>query len=464
MSRKERDHLGELELPDEVYYGIQTLRAVHNFPVSGLRSPPELVQAYVLLKKASAMANMGLGVLDAERGAAIVEAADKVLQGERMDDFVVDVFQAGAGTSFNMNVNEVLANVALESMGRGKGDYGYLSPNDHVNMAQSTNDTYPTAAHMAVIDMSDMLAEVLERLGAALKAKAAELSTVRKSGRTHLMDALPVTLGQEFGAYAAAVRRAGARIAQRRDDLLEVPIGGTATGTGANSRLEYRGKVIGVLSALTGRQFKAASDSFEALQSRSQLVAYSSALKELAIELVRIANDLRLLGSGPTTGLAEIELPAVQPGSSIMPGKVNPVLAECLDMIGFQVIGNDTTVMLAGQAGQLELNVMAPIMAFNILGSQRLLVNFLPVFTERCISGIAADGPRCQEYLEHNPMLATLLVSRIGYLKAAELADEARRTGRSVSRLAVQKGIITQEEAAQLFDSDAITSVRFSQP
>jgi aspartate ammonia-lyase len=464
MSRKERDHLGELELPDEAYYGIQTLRAVHNFPVSGLRSPPELVRAYVLLKKASAMANMGLGELDADRGTAIVEAADKVLQGECMDDFVVDVFQAGAGTSFNMNINEVLANVALESMGRGKGDYGYLSPNDHVNMAQSTNDTYPTAAHMAVIDISDRLAEVLEGLEAALEAKAAELIIVRKSGRTHLMDALPVTLGQEFGAYAAAIRRAGARVVQRRDDLLEVPIGGTATGTGANSRPEYRGKVIGILSALTGRQFKAASDSFEALQSRSQLVAYSSALKELAIELVRIANDLRLLGSGPTTGLAEIELPAVQPGSSIMPGKVNPVMAECLDMIGFQVIGNDTAVMLAGQAGQLELNVMVPIMAFNILGSQRLLVNFLPVFIERCIRGIAADGPRCQEYLERNPMLATLLVSRIGYLKAAELADEARRTGRSVSRLAVQKGIITQVEAARLFDSDAMTSVRFSQP
>jgi len=461
MTRKEKDHLGELELPDEAYYGIQTLRAVRNFPVSGLRSPPELVRAYVILKKAAAMANMRLGDLDLERGKAITEAADIVFAGWHMDQFVVDVFQAGAGTSFNMNVNEVLANIALERLGRSKGDYGHLSPNDHLNLSQSTNDTYPTAAHMAIIDLSEGLAKVLEDLHSALESKSSEFNSVHKSGRTHLMDALPVTLGQEFEAYAAAVRRARSRIEQRCDDLLEVPLGGTATGTGANSRPEYRGEVIAIVSALTGRKYRPALDSFEALQSRAQMVAYSSSLRELALELVRIANDIRLLGSGPTAGLAEIELPAVQPGSSIMPGKVNPVMAECLDMIGFQVIGSDTVVMLAGQAGQLELNVMAPSMAFNVLLSQRLLVNFIPVFTERCVRGIVADEARCKGYLEYNPILATLLTSRIGYLKAADLADEARRTGQPILRLAVQAGIISKEEADRLFDPEGMTRVRF---
>jgi aspartate ammonia-lyase len=461
MSRKERDHLGELELPDDAYYGIQTLRAYQNFPVSGLRGPPELVRAYVMLKKAAAMANMGLGELDVTKGGAIVEAADQVLSGEHTDAFIVDVYQAGAGTSFNMNVNEVLANLALESLGRPKGDYQYLSPNDHVNMAQSTNDTYPTAAHMAIIDHSDRLSLVLVELAEALRSKSEEFRSVHKSGRTHLMDAVPVTLGQEFGAYAAAIGRAENRIKQRQHDLLELPIGGTATGTGANGHPRYREAVIAALSELCGREFRPAHDSFEALQSRAQMMAYSSALKELAVELIRIANDLRLLGSGPTTGLAEIEMPAVQPGSSIMPGKVNPVLAECLDMICFQVVGNDTAVMLAGQAGQMELNVMAPLMAHNVLTSQSLLINFLPVFVQKCVKGMRADEGRCRSYVERNPILATLLSKKIGYLKAADLADESMRTGRPIPELAVEKGLLTSEEARELFDPRAMTAVRF---
>jgi aspartate ammonia-lyase len=367
---------------------------------------------------------------------------------------VVDVFQAGAGTSFNMNVNEVLANRALELLGRPKGDYEYLSPNDHVNKAQSTNDTFPTASHMAVIKASGELLSVLDDLAAALAMKGREFASVPKSGRTHLTDAMPVTLGAEFAAYFAAIERSAERLAQRRDDLQELAIGGTATGTGATAHREYRERIIGKLSELCGEQFLPARDSFEALQSRSQLAAFSGALREVALELIRVANDLRLLGSGPTTGLAEIRLPAVQPGSSIMPGKVNPVMAECLDMVAFQVVGNDTAVAMAAQAGQLDLNVMTPVMVHNILTSIALLVSYLPVFQTRCVEGIEADEERCRAHLERNPSLATLLSPKIGYLAAAELAKEALAKGVSVSELAVARGVLTAEEAAVLFDLD----------
>jgi aspartate ammonia-lyase len=454
MPRTERDSLGTLELPDDAYYGIQTARALTNFLVSGIRERPEFVEAYVRIKKAAALVHMELGVLDQERGGAIVRAADEVLSGKLRDQFVVDVFQAGAGTSFNMNVNEVLANRALELLGRPRGDYEHLSPNDHVNKAQSTNDTFPAASHIAVLTVSAGLLDVLRGLAGALARKGEEFASVPKSGRTHLMDAMPVTLGAEFKAYAAAVERAAGRIAQRRDDLRELAIGGTATGTGANAHPEYRRRVAAKLSELCGEEFRAARDSFEALQSRSQLSAFSGALRELAVELIRIANDLRLLGSGPTTGLAEIRLPAVQPGSSIMPGKVNPVMAECLDMVAFQVVGNDTAVAMAAQAGQLDLNVMTPVMVHNILTSIALLTNYLPVFQARSIDGIEADEERCRAYLALNPSLATLLSPKIGYLKAAELAKEALEKRVSVAELAVAKGILTVEEAAELFDPE----------
>jgi aspartate ammonia-lyase len=456
MVRIEKDSLGELELPDDVYYGVQSARAMQNFPVSGIKEPQELIRAYVLLKKAAAQSNLELGVLEKERGKAIIKAADEILDGKLVDQFVIDVYQAGAGTSFNMNTNEVLANRALEILGWKKGYYEYLSPNDHVNMAQSSNDTFPSASHIAVLLVKDELLKVLRDLEEAFIKKGEEFSKIPKSGRTHLMDAMPVSLGAEFRAYGFALERAADRISQRVDDLLEIAVGGTATGTGANAHPKFRETVIVKLSELTGFEFRVAKDSFEALQSRSQLAAFSSALKELGLELIRIANDLRLLGSGPTTGLAEIKLPAVQPGSSIMPGKVNPVMAECLNMIAFQVVGNDTTVGLAAQAGQMDLNVMTPVMIYNILQTMKILTNYLPVFRERCVEGIEADEGRSKAYVDLNPSLATLLNTKIGYLKAAEIYKESLVKNIPVAKLVVEKNILSEAEAKELFNSDKV--------
>ncbi len=461
MVRTERDYLGEVELPDDAYYGVQTARALKNFPVSGITERPEFIRAYVLVKKAAALVNMEIGELDKEKGNAIVKAADDVLAGGFENQFPVDVFQAGAGTSFNMNINEVLANRALEILGRQKGDYDFLSPNDHVNMAQSTNDTFPTASHIAVIIAADNLLSHLSELGDSFKKKGKEFGSIPKSGRTHLMDATPLTLGHEFLAYASTIDRAKARILQRRNDLLEIAIGGTAVGTGANAHPKYRVQVIVTLSKLCSIEFTSANDSFEALQSRSQLAAFSGALRELALELIRIANDLRLLASGPTAGLAEIRLPAVQPGSSIMPGKINPVMAECLDMVAFQVIGNDTAVAMAVQAGQLDLNVMTPVITYNILFSLDMLNNYLPVFQKRCLEGIEADEAKSLSYLDLNPSLATLLVPKIGFMEAAKLAKEAFEKGVTVRKLAVGKGFITQEEAHVIFDIEKIAKNKY---
>jgi aspartate ammonia-lyase len=451
MARTERDSLGEKEVPDDAYYGIETARARENFPVSGLRWPPELLRAFLFVKKAAALANRELLVLDTVRAGAILQAADEALSGRFADQYVVDVFQAGAGTSLNMNINEVLANRALEILGRNRGDYEYLSPHDHVNAGQSTNDTFPTASQIAIIGMADDLLTALQDLAASFEDKGQEFAALRKSGRTHLMDALPLSLGDEFRAYGSALKKAEVRIRQRRDDLLEVALGGTATGTGANAHPGFRSHAISHLADLSGLPLRAAKDPFEALQSRSPMAAFSGSLRELALELVRVANDLRLLSSGPVTGLGEITLPAVQPGSSIMAGKVNPVMAECLDMVAFQVIGNDTAVALAAQAGQIDLNVMTPVMTANILQSLSLLRNFLPVFDERCVTGITADKERLREYLLDNPMLATLLAPRIGYDKAAEIAREAGQMKIPVPELAVRKGILSMEEARELF-------------
>ena len=453
--RVERDSLGELGLPDSAYYGIQTARAIVNFPVSGRTQPAVLIRAYVLVKKAAALVNMELGVLDEPRGEAIVRAADDVPGGGLADQFPVDVFQAGAGTSTNMNVNEVLANRALELLGRKRGDYAYLSPNDHVNMAQSSNDTFPTACHLAAMLAAQPLEAALEHLSAEMRRKSEEFGSVRETGRTHLMDALPVTLGNEFGVWAGAVERAAKRVAQRRGDLAEIPIGGTAVGTGQNVHPRFRELVVRQLSELSGLRLFKCLDSFESLQSRAQLAAFSGALKELALELIRIANDLRLLGSGPVAGLGEIILPAVQPGSSIMPGKVNPSLAECLDMVCFQVVGIDTAVALAAQAGQLELNVMTPVIIHNVLESEQLLAGILPVFTDRCIAGIQADEARSRSYEALNPALATLLAPLIGHLAAAELAKEALARHVPVARLAIEKSLITESEARALFGPNA---------
>ncbi|MDD1718731.1 MAG: aspartate ammonia-lyase [Methanoregulaceae archaeon] len=463
MNREERDPLGSLMIEGDVYYGIQTVRAIRNFPVSGIRAKPDLVRAYVLVKKAAAIVNIRLGILDTVRGDAIIRAADEVLGGLYADQFPVDVFQAGAGTSFNMNINEVIANRALELLGHPRGDYAFLSPNDHVNLCQSTNDTYPTATHIAAISTADHLLRELVLLEDAFLKKGDTFSGIPKVGRTHLMDALPVTLGQEFRAYGTAIGRAAARIRERRNDLLEIPLGGTATGTGANSHPKYRTMVVAELSALTGYSLVPARNSFEALQSRSQLVAFSGALRELALELIRIANDIRLLGSGPEAGLGEIILPAVQPGSSAMAGKVNPVIAECLDMIGFQVLGNDTVIALGAQAGQLELNVMTPVICHNILESVVILSSFLPVFRTGCIDGINADEARCRSYLKGNSMLATLLIPRIGFARAAEIAKESLRSRVQVREIAVREGIVTPEEADTLFDYEKMSRTIFEE-
>ncbi len=460
-TRQEKDSIGEKEIPDEAYYGIQTCRAVENFPISGRRERPELIKAYVLLKKAAAITNMELGTLDNVRGEAIVKAADELLGGKLADQFPLDIFQAGAGTSFNMNINEVLANRALEILGKKRGEYNYLSPNDHVNQSQSSNDTFPTASHIAILFEADVLHIALLNLASAFEHKGKKISSIPKSGRTHLMDAVPVTIGNEFLAYGSAIRRAVERIHERRNDLLEVAIGGTATGTGVNSPPFYRKKVIKKLSELTSLELVPARDSFEALQSRSQMAAFSSALKELALELIRIANDLRLMGSGPTSGLNEIILPPVQPGSSIMPGKVNPVMAECLNMVSFQIIGNDTAVSLASQAGQIDLNVMTPVMTSNILESISMLNNYLPVFQSKCIEGILVNEKQLKTIAGMNPILATLLSPKIGYLEAAKIAREAMQTNQSIKELAVQKGILSKEEADRLFDLETISKNRY---
>jgi aspartate ammonia-lyase len=440
-TRREVDPLGERLIPKDAYFGIQTLRATENFPVSGLKAPIQIIKAYVFIKKAAAAANMQVGWLDQKIGKAIIAACDEVLDGKLVDQFVVDVFQAGAGTSFNMNTNEVLANRALEILGKSKGDYKSVSPNDHVNMAQSTNDTYPTALHVSVLMALQPLLKALDELADAFEELAKKNADVLKSGRTHLQDAVPVTVGQEFSAYASAIAHAAAELRKRQENLYMVALGGTATGTGANSHPKYKRLAVAELAKLSGFPLKPAANNFEALQSHRAAQTVSSGLKELALELIRIANDLRLLASGPTTGLAEITLPPVQPGSSIMPGKVNPVMAECLNMVAYQVVGCDAAVSLAVQAGQLELNVMTPAIAYNMLFSIQILSNYLPAFTERCVRGITVDEKRCEQYLEKNPSLATLLAPKIGYLEAAKIAKQAQAENRTVKEVALEKGL-----------------------
>ncbi len=452
-TRTERDSLGTVQVPTDALYGAQTTRALDNFTVTGLTSNPRFVEAYVIIKKAAAMANGELEQLDAERVRYILAAADEVLDGAHRDQFVVDVINAGAGTSFNMNVNEVLANRALQLMGREMGDLEAMSPNDHVNMAQSTNDTFPTAMHLSVLLLHPELDAAIAELALALRVKGEEFSNVVKSGRTHLQDAVPTTLGNEFSAYALALERSRDILGHMRDGLLELPLGGTAVGTGTNTHPRYRGVAIGHLSRMTGLKVRPAENMAQAMQSRQAIAAYSGGLRSLALELIRIANDLRLLGSGPTSGLAEIRLPTVQPGSSIMPGKVNPVMAEALDMLAFQVVGNDTAVALAAQAGQMELNVMTPGMIHNVLTSMQYLINYLPTFTERGIRGIEANVDRTTGMAVRNPAIATLLAPRIGYLEAAALAKEAVELGMPVLDLAVERATITKEERREVLDS-----------
>jgi len=455
--RIEHDSLGERELAPDVYYGIQTARAVENFPISGWKPYPALVTATIQIKKAAARVNAALGSLDPKIARAIEEAADAVLAGELRDQFVVDPFQAGAGTSHNMNANEVLANRAIELLGGEKGDYSIVHPNDHVNMSQSTNDVFPTAMRLAALEETGKLTGTLDRLAESLQAKSDEFDEIVKSGRTHLQDAVPIRLGQEFRAYATAIRKNGVRIAHGAEELKEIGLGGTAVGTGLNTPAGYRTRIVEELSRITNQPLRATEDYFEAMQSMSPFVALSSSLRVLATDVIRITNDLRLLSSGPNTGLAEINLPAVQPGSSIMPGKVNPVIAEMSAMVCFQVMGNDLAVAAAAQAGQIELNVMMPAIAFNLLMSLTLVTSALTVLRERCVEGITANRERCEWYVEHSVALVTALNPRIGYARAAEIAKRAIAKGKTIRQTIEEEGLLTEEELSEVLDTRGMT-------
>ncbi|HLX13440.1 MAG TPA: aspartate ammonia-lyase [Bacteroidota bacterium] len=455
--RTEKDSLGERKIPANAYFGIQTDRAVHNFPISGLTPKDDYVEATVYIKKAAAIVNKSLGILDAKKADAIVAAADEILQGKLREWFVVDVYQAGAGTSHNMNVNEVIANRAVEILGGKKGDYSLVNPNDHVNMAQSTNDVCPTAIRIGGVRCAIRLIASLEKLEAAFTKKAKEFDHIVKSGRTHLQDAVPVRLGQEFGAYAANMKKHRESIARAADANKELGIGGTAAGTGLNAHPKYRAMMVEELTKELGIQFKMATDYFEAMESLRPFVELSSAVRNLAQDLIRIANDLRLLSSGPKTGMAEILLPPVQPGSSIMPGKVNPVMAEMLNMVCFQVIGCDTTVLLAAQAGQLELNVMMPVVAFNLIHEIEILKNAIEVFITFCVDGITANAARCQDYAEGSMSIVTVLNPHIGYAKAAEIAKEYLASGKSIKQLVLDKGLMSKEKLEEVFNLRGMT-------
>ena len=437
--RIEKDSLGEVQVPAAAYYGAQTQRAIDNFHISGLRPWRAFIWSMAMIKRAAAEVNQDLGLLDPEIAEAIVQAAQEVIDGQWDDQFRVDPFQAGAGTSHNMNTNEVIANRAIEILGGQRGAYKLVSPNDHVNMAQSTNDTIPTAIRLGVLWRLDELLATLDRLAVALEVKAVEFDGVVKSGRTHLQDAVPVRLGQEFGAYAKAVRRDRDKIALAADGLRRLGIGGTATGTGLNAHPEYHARMIKKLSELTGLQLYESDDLFESMQAHSDAVFFSGAIRTLAQDLIRIANDFRLLSSGPATGFDEIRLPAVQPGSSIMPGKVNPVLAEMLDMAMFHVLGNDLTVTLAAQAGQLELNVMMPIIAHDLFEMMQIVIGAVTAFTDDCVIGLQANAEKATGWLAKNAILVTALNPLIGYSTGAEIAKSAMARNATIREVALEK-------------------------
>lgn len=455
--RTESDSLGPVSVPADALWGAQSQRAIENFAVSGLKQHAVYIEATALVKRAAAEVNMALGMLDPTLGHAIVDAASRIVEGAWHDQFVVDPFQAGAGTSHNMNANEVIANVANEALGGARGVYRPIHPNDHVNMAQSTNDVIPTVLRVAASQRAQELLQVLAGLASALEAKSVEFDRVLKPGRTHLQDAVPVRLGQEFGGYSRAVALDRERIARALEMIHRLGIGGTAAGTGLNSHPDYHLRMVERISALTGLPFISAGNLFEPMQSAADMTDLSSALRTCAVTLTRIANDLRLLSSGPTTGLYEITLPSMQPGSSIMPGKVNPVMAEMLNMVCFHVMGNDVTIMTAAQAGQLELNVMTPIIAYNLLQSMEILTNGVRLCTERCVVGIRANEERCQELAEKSIGLATALNAHIGYTAAAKVAQEAMSRGVSLRQVVLEHGYLPAERLDKVMDAYAMT-------
>ncbi len=459
MSRIEKDSLGEIEVPDNVLYGAFTTRASRNFRISGIRAKPEFIRSIAMIKKAAALANMKLGMLDKTPGNAIVQAADEVIQGQYQDQFILDVFQAGAGTPFNMNTNEVIANVAIKELGGKPGDYHIVHPNNHVNMAQSSNDVIPTSIRLSVLLTLPALMRELEGIALAFRNKAKEYDSVIKVGRTHLEDAVPIRYGQVFDGYASSLERCAQRIKIAKESLRELSIGGTAVGTGINTHPDFKKEVISELNKLTGLEF-CEGNSVMLSWSMACFVEMSNALRILAIELNKISNDLRLLNSGPKAGISEIILPEVEPGSSIMPGKVNPSIPEAVNMVCFQVIGNDHAISLAAEAGQLELNVMTPLFAFDLLWNIELLTNTIRMFREKCVSGIVVDVKRCMELLEKSHALATVLNPYIGYENVAELVKAALSENKSLRQVLFERDIIPERYLNEILDPAKMTEPR----
>jgi len=455
--RIERDSLGEKQVPADAFYGIQALRGYENFRVSDHPQLGVFIDALVLVKKAAALAHVQIGRLDPRIGDAIVRAADEVLQGALRDQFIIDIYQAGAGTSTNMNVNEVLANRALELLGEPKGNYRVVHPNDHVNMAQSTNDTIPTAIRIGVVRLFPDLLAALEGLVEALDAKGREFDHIVKPGRTHLQDATPIRLGQEFDAYARMVRRDSGLLQAVLPEVFELNLGATAVGTGLNADPRYIQRVVEILSELLQAPFRNAESLVEVTRSMAAFVQMAAQLRRLALDLTQVANDLRLMTSGPETGLDEIRLPAVQPGSSIMPGKVNPVLPEMLNMVCYQVLGNTHTVDLCAQAGQLELNVMMPVLGYNLHWAMIILTGGVRMFTEHCVRGITANEARCREAVERSPSIITALNPYIGYARGAEIVKEALRTGKTVRQVAEEQQVLPKAKLDRILSPKAMT-------
>jgi aspartate ammonia-lyase len=458
--RIERDSMGDRQIPGNAYYGIQTLRAVENFQISGIKPLPTYVDACLIIKKATAIVNGELGCIPSDISQAIVQAADEILTGKLREQFVVDVYQAGAGTSHHMNVNEVLANRALEILGDEKGNYQRVSPNDHVNYGQSTNDVIPTAIRIGgLLALTHTLQPALEKAIAALESKATEFQDIVKPGRTHLQDAVPVRLGENFRAWAYILTEHQNRIYTASGDLMVLGLGGSAAGTGMNTHPQYRARVVEVISQLIETPLEPAPHLMAAMQSMSPFVNVSGALRNLAQDLAKISHDLRLMDSGPKTGFKEIQLPPVQPGSSIMPGKYNPVMAEMTSMVCFQVMGYDNAIAFAAQAGQLELNVMMPLIAYNLIHSIEILGNTIAALTERCITGITANKERCLAYAEGSLALVTALNTHIGYLNAAAVAKESLETGKSLRQIVLEKGLMTEEELAQVLNLEQMSAI-----
>lgn len=456
--RIEKDSMGEMEVPADAYYAAQTARAVENFPISGLRFSRRFIQALGRCKAAAARANMALGLLDETVGKAIESAALEVADGSLDDQFVVDVFQTGSGTSTNMNANEVIANRACEILGKKRGDKSAVHPNDHVNMGQSTNDMFPTAIHVAaLVGVEEHVLPAMRLLAEAMEAKAAEFADVVKAGRTHLQDAVPVTLGQEFSGYASVIRHGITRIENTRAHIAELPVGGTALGTGLTAHPEYAQRVVVELRTLTGQIFRRAENPFEAMQNRDAAVELSGAFKVVAVGLMKIANDLRLLTSGPSTGLQEIVVPATQPGSSIMPGKVNPVIPEAVNMVAAQIIGNDATIAIAGMNGNLDLNVMMPVIAHNLIESIELLGSSCRVFSDKCIRGIVANRERCLDYAERTSSLVTALAPVVGYDAAAKVFKRSVEENIPIRQAILDSGLLEPHRVAEILDLLALT-------